>query len=148
MLSSMQQQTSCFFTTANTWTHTHRHTHTLTVHTHIYTSSPLNWPKCVACDSENETQTWSGECLVAMGMFSGRQSAWWCLYKEGWMITRTKFVCQLHRGGKAIIKNHKGSSVCLLVSYRKSQTWHPLTITCLQPFVTNQELMTGHLLRM
>lgn len=34
-----------------------------------------------------------------MGKFPGRQSAWWCLYKEGWTITRTKFVSQLHWSG-------------------------------------------------
>lgn len=40
------------------------------VHRHTYTSTTLNWPKCVVCARENKTQ--SGECLVAMGMLSGR----------------------------------------------------------------------------
>lgn len=110
------RQTSCICDTANT--HTEKHPNP-----HPCTSLPLNWPKCVACDGGKGIQTWSGECVVAMGMFSGRQSARRCSYEEGWRITRTKFVCQLHRGdgGEEIIKSHKGSPMhWLLVANRVS----------------------------
>lgn len=39
--------------------------------THIFFG--LNWPKCAVCDRGNETRAQTGECLVAMGNFSGRQ---------------------------------------------------------------------------
>lgn len=108
MLSSMQRQTLCICTTENTHTHTHRYS----THRHKHFLIPKLAEMC--WESENETQTWSVECLVAMGVCSVRQSAWWCLYEEGWMITRTKFVCQLPGvgGGGRHTSRNKGSSPC------------------------------------
>lgn len=78
-------------------------------------------PQKAVCDRKMKGRHNQGECLVAMGMVSGRLSSCWCLNKEGRMITRTKFVWHSKRLWEGNTYTHKGFSIHFLVSYKWSE---------------------------
>lgn len=98
---------------------THRQTHNI--------DSLLNWPECAMCDRVNETQTQSGECLVAMGKleldYNKHESLW---------VNATG-------DNEKIIKTHKGS---LWMNADCRDAHWP------QPDFNNQQWIPGQLLRM